>query len=106
MPKYLITASYSAEGLRGLQRDKASGRRQAVTAAIEGLGGKVESVYFALGEDDVYVTVDLPDHVSAAAMGIAGSATGLIRTRTTALMTVEEVDRALEKTVNYRAPGR
>ena len=50
--------------------------------------------------------VDLPDHVSAAAMGIAGSTTGLIRTRTTALMTVEEVDRALEKTVNYRAPGR
>ena len=106
MPKYLISASYSAEGLRGLQRDKASGRRQAVTAAVEGLGGKVECVYFALGEDDVYVIVDLPDHVTAAAMGIAGSATGLVRTRTTALMTVEEVDRALEKSVNYRAPGR
>jgi uncharacterized protein with GYD domain len=106
MPKYMISASYSAEGLRGLQRDKASGRRQAVTAAVEGLGDKVESVYSALGEDDVYVIVDLPDHVSVAAMGIAGSATGLIRTRTTALMTVEEVDRALEKTVNYRAPGR
>ena len=44
--------------------------------------------------------------VSAAALGIATSATGLVRTRTTALMTAEEVDRALEKTVNYRAPGR
>ena len=44
MPKYLISASYSADGLRGLQRDKASGRRQAVTAAIEGLGGKVEGL--------------------------------------------------------------
>jgi uncharacterized protein with GYD domain len=106
MPKYLISASYSAEGLRGLQKDKASGRRQAVTAAVEALGGKVECVYFALGEDDVYVIVDLPDRVTAAAMGIAGSATGLIRTRTTALMTVEEVDQALAKSVNYRAPGR
>ena len=106
MPKYLISASYSAECLRGLQRDKASGRLAAVTTAVEGVGGKIESLYYALGEDDVYVIVELPDNVSAAALGIAVSAAGLVRTRTTALMTVEEVDRALEKSVNYRAPGR
>jgi|SRR5271163_194466 len=62
MPKYLISASYSAEGLRGLQRDKASGRGTAVTAAIEGLGGKVECFYHALGADDAYVIADLPDN--------------------------------------------
>jgi len=106
MPKYLISASYSAEGLRGLQKDKASGRRQAVTAAIEGLGGKVEGFYNALGADDAYVIVDLPDNGTAAAFGIAVSAAGLVHTRTAALLTVEETDRALEKTVNYRAPGR
>jgi uncharacterized protein with GYD domain len=106
MPKYLISASYSAEGLRGLQKDKASGRRQAATAAIESLGGTVECFYNALGADDVYVIVDLPDNSAAAAMGVAVSATGLVRTRTTALLTVEETDRALEKTINYRAPGR
>jgi uncharacterized protein with GYD domain len=106
MAKYLISASYSAEGLRGLQRDKASGRRQAIAAAIEGLGGKLECEYFALGSDDVYLIADLPDNVSVAALGIVTSATGLVRTRTTALLTVEEVDRALEKSVNYRAPGR
>jgi uncharacterized protein with GYD domain len=106
VPKYLISASYSAEGLGGLQRDKASGRRQAVTAAIEGLGGKVECFYHALGEDDAYIIVDLPDNVAAAAIGVTASATGLVHTRTTALLTVEEVDQALAKTVNYRAPGR
>ena len=106
MPKYLISASYSAEGLRGLQRDKASGRRTALTSAVEGVGGKVEGFYYALGEDDAYVIADLPDNVSATALGIAISAAGLARTRTTVLMTVEEVDRALEKAVNYRAPGR
>ena len=52
MPKYLVSASYTADGLKGLQRDKASGRRQAVTAAVEGVGGKLECVYYALGEDD------------------------------------------------------
>jgi uncharacterized protein with GYD domain len=106
MPKYLIAGSYSADGLKGLQRDKASGRRTAVTAAVEGAGGKLEGLYYALGEDDVYLIVDLPDNVSAAAFGIAVSAAGLVRTRTTALMTVEEVDQALAKSVNYRAPGR
>lgn len=105
MAKYLVSGSYSAEGLRGLQKDKASGRRQAVTAAIEGIGGKLECVYYALGEEDVYLIVDMPDHAAVAALGIAASASGLVRTRTTALMTVEEVDRALEKSISYRPPG-
>lgn len=106
MPKYLISASYSAEGLRGLQRDKASGRRQAVTAALEAVGGKLECVYYALGADDVYLIADLPDNGTAAAIGVAVSATGLVHTRTTALLTVEETDRALERSISYRAPGR
>jgi len=105
MPKYLISASYSAEGLRGLQKDKTSGRRSALTAAVQGAGGKVECVYFALGQDDVYAIVDMPDNASVTALGIAASATGLVHTRTTALLTVEEVDQALAKSINYRAPG-
>jgi uncharacterized protein with GYD domain len=106
MPKYLISASLTADGLRGLQRDKASGRRRAVTAAVESLGGKVECFYYALGEDDVYMIADLPDNMTATAFGVAGSASGLVRTRTTALVTVEEVDRVLEKSVSFGAPGR
>jgi uncharacterized protein with GYD domain len=105
MPKFLISASYSPEGLKGLQKDKASGRRQAVNAAVEGLGGKIEGFYYALGEYDAFVIVDLPDNVAATALGVAVSAAGLARTRTTALLTVEETDRALEKTTNYRPPG-
>src|SRR5262245_27707731 len=106
MPKYLIAASYSGEGLQGLRKDKATARRQAITAAIESIGGRLECEYFAFGQHDVYLIADLPDNVSAAALGIATSATGLVRTSTTVLMTAEEIDRALEKTVNYRAPGR
>jgi uncharacterized protein with GYD domain len=61
MARYLISGSYTADGLKGLQNDQASGRRQAVTAAIKGLGGRLECAYFALGEDDVYLIADLPD---------------------------------------------
>jgi uncharacterized protein with GYD domain len=105
MPKYMISASYTAEGLKGLQKDKASGRRRAVTAAVEAVGGKLDAIYYALGEDDVFVIVDLPDTATAAAIGVAVSATGMVRTRTTALLTVQQLDRALEKSVSYRPPG-
>jgi len=105
MAKYLIEASYTAEGLRGLQKDKASGRRQAVTKLVEGLEGKLEAMYFALGDRDVILIVDVPDIVTGAALSLTTSASGLVRTKSTALLTVEETDRALEKRVSYRAPG-
>ncbi len=106
MPKYLVQASYTAEGLRGLQKDKASGRKQAVLNAVEPLRGKIESFYYAFGDDDVVVILDMPDNVNAAAMSLAISASGLVRLKTTPLLTVEETDQALAKSVNYRAPGK
>jgi uncharacterized protein with GYD domain len=104
MPKYLIQASYTAEGLKGLQKDKASGRRTAVGSAVETLGGKLEATYYTFGQDDVIV--DLPDNTAASSLSLAVSASGLVRTKTTPLLTVEEVDKALAKNINYRAPGR
>jgi len=76
MPKYLVEAAYTAEGLRGLQKDKASGRRQAVVKAVEGLEGKVEAFYFAMGERDVIAIVDLPDAVTAAALSLGSQPAG------------------------------
>jgi uncharacterized protein with GYD domain len=105
MPKYLITASYNAEGMKGLQKDKASGRREAVRQACESVGGKLEAFYFAFGEADVVTIVDLPDNIAASAVSLAASATGLIRTRTTTLLTPEEVDKALGTTVRFRGAG-
>jgi uncharacterized protein with GYD domain len=101
----LVQASYTAEGLRGLQKDKASGRRRALKKAIDGLGGKLEAMYYCFGDSDVVVIADLPESVSAAAISLQASASGLVRTSTTPLLTIEEVDAALEKGVDYRAPG-
>ena len=105
MPKYLICGSYTAEGMRGLQKDKASGRRQAVSDLMESMGGRLEAMYYALGEDDVFVVVDAPSQADAAAIGVAASASGMVRLRTIQLLTVEETDQILSKTVNYRTPG-
>jgi hypothetical protein len=43
MPKYLITASYTAEGVRGLLKDGGTKRRQAAEAALKSVGGRVEA---------------------------------------------------------------
>jgi uncharacterized protein with GYD domain len=106
MAKFLIQGSYTAEGLKGLQKDKASGRKTAITQAIASLEGKIDALYYAFGDDDVILIMDMPDNVSAAALSLAVSASGLVRTKTVPLMTVEEADRALQKSVNYRGPGR
>ena len=105
MPKYLIQASYTPEGIHGLVEDSASGRRADVRSAVAALGGKVEAFYYAFGPDDTVIIVDLPDNVTAAAVGLTTSGTGTVRVRTTPLLTVEEVDKALEIKMRYRAPG-
>lgn len=106
MPKYMIHAAYTAEGLKGLQKDKASGRRDAVNTALKAVDGRLESLYYAFGADDVVLIADAPDNVSAAALSIAVSASGLVRCRVIPLLTVEEMDKALQKNVSYRPPGR
>ena len=104
MAKFLVQATYSADGLRGLQKEKASGRQDVVKRAVAALDGKVESMYFSVGDHDVVLIVDLPDIIAGTALAIAVSASGLVRTRTTPLLTIEETDRALSKSVEYRPP--
>ena len=107
MPKYLVRASYTAEGLKGLQKDKASGRRAEATKVIESLGGKLECFYFAFGEDDAVMIYDLPDNVAAARASMAVNASGLVVSKTTPLLTVEEVDQAVgAPDIGFRGPGQ
>jgi uncharacterized protein with GYD domain len=46
------------KGLKGLAKDKASGRKAAVQAAMKSLKGKLEIVYFTPGSDDVVLIVE------------------------------------------------
>jgi uncharacterized protein with GYD domain len=105
MAKYLVVASYTAEGIKGVVSKGGSARRDAVAKMVADLGGSVESFYFGFGEGDAYVTIDLPDNVSAAAVGLAVSATGMVTTNTVVLLTPDEIDRAAKISVNYKAPG-
>lgn len=105
MPKFLIQATYTSEGTKGLLKEGASGRRAAVDQVVTALGGKVESVYFAFGEDDIVLIIDLPDPVSMAAISLTVKASGALHTRATPLLTVEEIDEAARRQVPFRAPS-
>ena len=105
MAKYLISASYTAEGAKGVLKEGGTKRRQAAEQAIKSAGGKLEAFYFAFGENDAVVIVDAPDHASVAAMSLAINASGAVRTKTVVLLTPEEIDQATKKSTAYRAPG-
>jgi uncharacterized protein with GYD domain len=105
MPKYLIQASYTSEGVKGVQSAGGSSRREAVSEALATVGGSLESFHFAFGDADAYVIAELPDNESAAAVALSVNSSGGAVTKTIVLLTPEEVDAAAQKSVGYRTPG-
>jgi uncharacterized protein with GYD domain len=106
MPKYLVTAAYSPDGIKGVLKTGGTARSKAVSEAIKGVGGTMESFHFAFGEDDAFVVVDMPDNVAAAAVAMAVSSTGLAACKIVVLLTPSEVDEATKRQVAYTAPGQ
>ncbi|KAF0958097.1 GYD domain-containing protein [Rhodococcus sp. NPDC057014] len=105
MPRYLWQVTYSPEGAKGLLSEGGTARRDAITQMVESVGGTVESCYFALGGRDLFVIGDVPDDVAAAALGIRTAASGAARSESVVLLTPEQVDDAVRRDAEYRAPG-
>ena len=106
MAKYLFQAKYTDKGLEGLLKEGGSKRREAVEQAIKGMGGTFEAFYYTFGDTDVLGIADLPDNVNASAFSLLVTAAGGATVKTTVLITPEEVDEAVKKTVDYRPPGQ
>jgi uncharacterized protein with GYD domain len=132
MAKYLAQVSYTVEGAKGLIKDGGTKRREAVgeltkelsSAAgqppltmtfcsmeavdhlVKGVGGTLESFYYAFGDFDLIVIMELPDNASAAAFSLAVSASGASKVKTTVLLSPEEIDQATKKSFHYRPPGQ
>lgn len=107
MPKYMTLFKYTAEGAKGLLKDKATGRVAALKQAAELAGGRVESVNFLSGgEYNGVIVSEYPDFETFMAFMTRVQATGAIEDgRTFRLMSPEEMDRGLAKDMTYRAPG-
>jgi uncharacterized protein with GYD domain len=106
MSKYLVQASYTDEGLKGLLKEGGTSRRAAIEKLYESVGAKLEAFYYAFGDTDVFVIVDAPDNVTMAAVSLTVNAAGASTAKVTVLLTAEEVDAAAKKTPNYRPPKK
>ena len=106
MPKYLFRGSYTGEGLKGVLKEGGSSRVEAVKQLVEGLGGKLETFYFAFGDDDFFIITDAKDNLSTLAGTLIANASGASKVKTTVLLTPEEVDEATKMTADYRPPGQ
>ena len=105
MGKYLFQASYTSEGLAGLVKEGGTSRRAALTETIEGAGGAIESLYYAFGKNDLFITADLPDDTAATAVSLTIGSSGALAVSVTVLVTPEAVDEAIGRSVPYRPPG-
>lgn len=106
MAKYLIKASYSPEGIKGVMAKGGSARAEAIDKLASGVGGTVDGVYFAFGTDDLYAIVDAPSHESMAAIaGTVGQTGAVSRYETVVLLTPAQMDEAATMDVDYSPPG-
>ena len=97
MPHYLQQVAYSPEGWEAVLANPQN-RIEAVRPAIEKLGGRIDSAWFAFGDYDVVVITEFPDNVSAAAIAMAFGGGGTCKSvHTTPLISAEEAMQALKK---------
>ena len=104
MPKYLVQANYVGEGMKGLLAEGGSKRRAAVEKGIAAAGGTLEAFYYAFGDTDLFIIVDLPDNVTMASIAMTTIASGAFTFKTTVLLTPEEVDEATKKSPQWQPP--
>jgi uncharacterized protein with GYD domain len=102
---YLFRASYTQKGIEGVLKEGGTARRAAVEKLVASVGGRLECAYWAFGAEDFIAIAELPDNAAAARLAATVGATGTSSVTTTVLMTAAEIDAAVGRSVEYRAPG-
>jgi uncharacterized protein with GYD domain len=105
MSKFLVNASYTPEGTRGLLKEGGTNRQHMVEEMVKKLGGQVELLYYCFGPSDVVAIIEVPDTASAAAISMGIKATGAVNIAMTVLVSPDEIDKASKKSIGYRPPG-
>jgi uncharacterized protein with GYD domain len=102
--KYFLKAAFTADGMKNLQKQSATVFRAGVAKFFESVGGKLESWYFDYAESAAYAFVDYPDEISAAAAQATVNAAGLAHVTYRPVLSAEDADKALAKSVEVRPP--
>jgi uncharacterized protein with GYD domain len=98
MALYMYQAAYTPESWAAQVTDPQNRVEAIGQRACESVGGKLLGGWYAFGEYDIVLIMEIPDNVSMAAVGIAVAAGGAIKSaRTTVLMTGTEGVAAMQK---------
>ena len=107
MAHYLLQIAYTPEAWATLIKNPQN-RLDAVRPAVEQMGGSIDGAWFAFGEYDVVLILQMPDNTSAAAIALAFAAGGALKaSKTTPLLSIEEGIEALRRAggSSYRPPS-
>ena len=107
MPLFLTQVAYNENAWQALVNNPQN-RLDALRPVMEKLNGRIVNSYFAFGDYDFIVISEFKDNISAAALAIAASAGGAIKSiKTTPLMEAAEGAEAIKRagTCGYRAPA-
>jgi uncharacterized protein with GYD domain len=95
MPKYLALFSYSDEAMAAMIENPAE-REPAVRRVLEGVGARLEALYWMFGTHDGIAIVDAPNSLTMAGISAAISSTGSIRSETHELFSSADIRQILE----------
>jgi uncharacterized protein with GYD domain len=97
MPLYMFQAAYTSDSWSAQVQNRQNPIDR-ITPLVEACGGRLETFFYAFGDYDIVLVIDMPDDESAAAVALAGVAGGSLKaSQTTKLLTVEQGLSAMEK---------
>ena len=97
MAHYLYQVTYTQEAWAA-QLKNPQNVADRVRGSVEGLGGKIVGIWYAFGESDLFVVLEMPDNISMAAFALAVAAGGAVSAaKTTVLLSLEDGLDALGK---------
>jgi len=88
MARYLSLISFTDAGMCAIS--DSIGRAETFRQAVESAGGKVDAMYWAVGEIDGAVIFEAPDEETAAKLLLQLSQDGFVRTNTLRVYDQEE----------------
>jgi uncharacterized protein with GYD domain len=102
--RYFVSAELTAEGMKNLQKQMATGLRASVAKFAESVGCKLESWYFEPGASTVRSFIDCSSEIGAAALQVTANAAGFAHVSSRPVLSAEELDKAIAISTATRPP--
>jgi uncharacterized protein with GYD domain len=104
----MFQGRYTADAIKAMIKTPQD-REKAAKALLKSVGGKLHSIYFCFGSEDIVALIEAPDDKTAAASSFAIGASGAFSAgATTKLMTTKEamegMKMAQKAAASYKPP--